>query len=162
MLIIVSSICVIFAILLVISIIQVITIKRNNLKMMKTSREIVTKNECIIGMLEQWILVKQQGKSIADYLKDHNYNSVAIYGMSYAGERLFYELKDSQVKVKYGIDRDMKQNHSDLEILSVEDEFPTVDAIIVTSMYYYTEIVSLLRKKVSYDILSLDELLYEV
>jgi len=34
-------------------------------------------------MMNQWVKVKQEGKSLAGFFKENNYNKIAIYGMGY-------------------------------------------------------------------------------
>ncbi len=113
-------------------------------------------------LMNQWVKVKQEGKSIAEYLIQNNYRTVAIYGMSYAGETLFDELKSSDIQVAYAIDQNADNICSEVKIVSSGDELPLVDAIIITPVYYFNSIREKLEAKTNADILSLEDILYEL
>ena len=80
--------------------------------------------------------------------------------MSYIGERLFEELKNSSIIIKYGIDKTKNGIYFDLDIVTVEDELATVDAIIVTAFHYFDEIEKQLSRKVQCPIISIEDILY--
>ena len=82
--------------------------------------------------------------------------------MSYAGERLLEELKDSKIDVKYGIDKNADGIYSDIELVTMEDKLETVDAIVVTPIFFFDQIEEELSKKISCPIISLEDILYEV
>lgn len=113
-------------------------------------------------LMNQWVRIKQEGKMIASYLAELNIEKIAIYGMSYVGERLVNELKETQVQVLYGIDKNAKGLYSNLEIVTLDDSFREVDAIVVTAVTHFDEIKETLCRKISCRIISLEDLLYEV
>lgn len=120
------------------------------------------KHLALFLMMNQWVKVKQEGKHLADYLEKQGYKSIAIYGMSYAGERLLEELKGSDIEVRYGIDRNAETIYSDIDLVTIEDSLEPVDAIIITSIFFFDEIEEQLSEKVDYPIISLEDILYEV
>lgn len=120
------------------------------------------KHLALFLMMNQWVRVKQEGKSLAAYLKDNGYQKIAVYGMSYAGETLVDELKNTDIVVAYGIDQNGAAFYTDIEIATMEEELADVDAIIVTAITYFDEIEEQLGKKVSCPVLSLEEILYEM
>ena len=61
------------------------------------------KHLALFLMMNQWVKVKQEGKSLVKYMEQNGYQEIAIYGMSYVGECLLNELKNSNIVVKYGI-----------------------------------------------------------
>ena len=113
-------------------------------------------------MMNQWVKVKQEGKNLAAYFEKNGYKNIAIYGMSYAGETLLEELRETQIQVVYGIDKNAENIYSDISILSLEDTLDDVDAIVVTAVTFFDEIEDELHKKVNCPILSLEDILYEV
>lgn len=113
-------------------------------------------------MMIQWVKVKQQGKSLGSYFEQKKYKKIAIYGMSYAGETLVEELKDSNVKIAYGIDKNASSIYSDVEIVTMDGELEVVDAVIVTAITFFDEIAKALSMKISCPIISLEDILYEV
>ena len=112
--------------------------------------------------MNRWLQMRQEGKSLADYLKEQNYRRIAIYGMSYMGERLLEELKGSEISIAYGIDRNAEGIYADIETVTPKEELEEVDAVIVTSIYFIDEITRDLSGKLSCPILSLEDILYEL
>ena len=82
--------------------------------------------------------------------------------MSYAGETLLDELRDSEIEVAYGIDNRADSIYLDLDIVTMEDDLEEVDAVVVTAITYFEEIVEALERKLDCPILSLEDILYEV
>ena len=112
--------------------------------------------------MNQWVAVKQEGKNLADYFDKQGYKSIAIYGMSYAGERLLEELKCSDIQVQYGIDKNADNIYMDVNIVTMEDELKPVDAIVVTPIFFFDDIEEELSQKIDCPIISLEDVLYEV
>lgn len=113
-------------------------------------------------MMNQWVKVKQEGKNLADYLEKNGYKKIAIYGMSYAGETLVDELKNTGITVAYGIDKNADSIYADVDIVSMEDQLDSVDAIVVTAITFFDEIEEKLSAQVDGPIISLEDILYEV
>lgn len=111
-------------------------------------------------LINEWLKIKQKGKNLTEYFEKKGYKTIAIYGMSYIGERLFEELKNSSIIIKYGIDKTKNGIYFDLDIVTVEDELATVDAIIVTAFHYFDEIEKQLSRKVQCPIISIEDILY--
>lgn len=120
------------------------------------------KHLALFLMMNQWVKVKQQGKNLADFFVKNGYKKIAIYGMSYAGETLVDELKGSEVTVAYGIDKNADSIYADVDIVSMEDDLEEVDAIVVTAITFFDEIEEKLAEKVDCEIISLEDVLYEV
>lgn len=86
--------------------------------------------------MKQWVEVKQEGKNLSEYFMRSGYKNIAIYGMSYAGETLVNELKDTEINVKYGIDRNADSIYGEIDVVSMEDDLEEVDAIVVTAITF--------------------------
>lgn len=113
-------------------------------------------------LMNQWVKVKQENRSIAEYLEKNGYFQIAIYGMNYVGETLLAELEHTNIKVKYAIDKNAGNIYSNVDILAPEDKFDTVDAVLVTPITFFDEIESMLSEKLDCPILSMEDILYEV
>ena len=113
-------------------------------------------------LMNQWVRVKQEGKGVADYLKQKNYKKIAIYGMSYVGETLVHELYDSGIEIAYGIDRKARDIYAAFPMVSPDDRLELVDAVIVTAVSFFDEIAGDLCTKIDCPILSLEDIVYEV
>lgn len=129
---------------------------------LKKARAMSDKHLALFRLMNQWVKVKQEGKNLASYFEKNGYKKIAVYGMSYAGETLVDELRDSDISVAYGIDKNAASIYTELEILTMEDEFATVDAIVVTAITFFDEIEQALSEKADCPIISLEDVLYEV
>lgn len=112
-------------------------------------------------MMNQWVKIKQEGRSLAEFFERNGYERIAIYGMSYAGETLLDELDDTDVEVVYGIDKNAGSIYLDLDIFTMEDELEKPDAVVVTAISFFDELEEELGKKLCCPILSLEDILYE-
>lgn len=128
----------------------------------KNLQKMSDKHLALFLMMNQWVKIKQEGKQIADYLGKNGYKTIAVYGLSYVGETLLEELKDTSVQVKYAIDKKAGKIYDNVDIVAPEDELEEVDAIIVTAVYFMDEIEEMLSSRVSCPILSLEEVLYDL
>lgn len=113
-------------------------------------------------MMNQWVKVKQDGKNLAEYFEANGFKNIAIYGMNYVGETLFDELKNTDIKVAYGIDKNADQIYSPIDIYNDEEKLKEVDAVVVTAITYFDEIERTLAGKLNCPIISLENVLYEV
>lgn len=120
------------------------------------------KNDAILKVFTKWLKLKQDGNSVAEYLSKKGYKTIAIYGMHYLGECLLDELKDSEIEVKYAIDKNADQILADVDMYTLDDDLSEVDAIIVTAFWFFEEIVSSIRERVNCSIISLEDVFYEI
>ncbi len=129
---------------------------------LESAKSMSDKHLALFLMMNQWVKVKQEGKSPLTYLEKNDYRKIAIYGMSYAGETLLDELKDTEVAVAYAIDRNADGIYTDVDVFSMEDELAPVDAVVVTAIAFFDEIEEKLSEKLDCPILSLEDILYGV
>ena len=123
-------------------------------------RGLSSKHLEMIKLYDQWLATKQEGKSVADYLKSEGIKTVAIYGMSFIGQRLYEELRGTGIEVKYGIDKNWDKIYADIDMVTPEDDIEEVDVIIITAFYFFNEIEDLLMKKTDSRILSIEDIVY--
>lgn len=115
------------------------------------------------NLLLEWLSIEQQGKNLENYFIEKKYKTIAIYGMKELGDRLYYELKNSNnVQVKYAIDKNADDIISDLEILKPDDALEPVDAVVVTAIHYFDEIESDLSCVIDADIVSLEDVIFNI
>lgn len=114
-------------------------------------------------VLLQWVENRIAGNGFYDFLKKAGIKTVAIYGIKELGELLYKELKDSDIEVKYIIDMRKNEIVSTIPVYSVNDELPTVDAVIVTAITYYDEIRERLLDRIpNSKIYNLEEMIFEI
>lgn len=131
-------------------------------KQVEQKAEKVDKFKSYYNMLNQWLILKQEGKNLLEYFEQNNYKTIAIYGMGEMGNRLYDELKDSKIEVKYAVDRNAADTYSELNIIDAEDDFEEVDAIVVTAVFAFSEIESVISEKIECPIISLEDVVYEI
>lgn len=117
-------------------------------------------NEFYFIML-QWLRVHNEGRSLANYFIKNGYRTVAIYGMKELGETLLKELRQGGVEVRYAIDRDADKLFVNIDIRKPEGHLDSVDVVVVTAVHYYEEIRKDLSSKMSADIVSLEDVVWE-
>lgn len=113
-------------------------------------------------LMDKWMKLKEENRSISDYMEQHGFQTIAIYGLSDIGKHLEKELEKSQVTVKYAIDRAGAYLTIDLDVYSPESELPPVDAVIVTPVMEYNDICKNMKKKVSCPVLSVLDIINEM
>lgn len=128
----------------------------------KKEQNLVQKNDRIIQLFELWIQLKQNGINIDEFLFENGYHTIAIYGMGHIGQRLYDELKNSKVTVKYIIDQNADSIKADIDVYPVRAGLPETDAIIVTAITYFDEIQEKLVDNTSCCIWSLEDIMYEM
>ncbi|MDE7322315.1 MAG: hypothetical protein K2N73_06200 [Lachnospiraceae bacterium] len=116
----------------------------------------------LFHVMNQWVKVKQDGNNLASYFEKNGYQRIAVYGMSYVGEALLQELQGTGIEVVYGIDKRACSTQNGIAIVSPEESLGKVDAVVVTAVSFYDEIVEKLKDKVKCPILSIEDILFEI
>lgn len=117
------------------------------------------KNIQILQFLNNWLQMYQMKKNMVPYIKYMGYKSIAIYGMGILGQRLYDELEECDILVKYAIDRNAANIRDLVDVKHPSEELESVDAIIVTSLFYFEEIKREMENKMECPIISLTECL---
>ena len=76
--------------------------------------------------------------------------------MKELGQRLYYELKDSNLQIKL-IDKAAESIWFEDDIISPVDEIPDVDVIVITAAYYFDSIKKEIENKVKCPIISISD-----
>ena len=119
-------------------------------------------NNTLYRTMNSWLMLMQSGKSVTDYFLEHHFYNVAIYGMGNMGERLHDALVGTNVYVRYGIDKKKENIFTALPMYTPDEELEKVDVIVVTAVYYFTEIKQELCNKVECPIVSVEEIIEKV
>ncbi|MCH5259073.1 MAG: hypothetical protein J1F18_04925 [Lachnospiraceae bacterium] len=120
------------------------------------------KHLALYKMMCQWVTVKQDGTNLAEYFEQNGYKRIAIYGMSFAGDTLAHELRDTGIQVVYGIDQNAATLYADFDIVTMEDKLEEVDVVVVTAITFFDAIAEELSAKINCPIVSLEDVLYEI
>ncbi|MCI8567069.1 MAG: glycosyltransferase family 4 protein [Lachnospiraceae bacterium] len=109
----------------------------------------------------RWLQIRQQGNSLADFFTKNKIKQIAIYGMGHLGRSLYDELEESDVTVRYAIDRNPGTAMEVLKIVSPDGELEEVDAVVITALEA-EEIKIYLEKKCSYEVIKLTDILTDI
>lgn len=154
-------------ILVLLLLIQIAVLIRQLSQMKEAEKKQWTRAESNVAakkMFICWVEHEVQAHQIADYLCACNMKKIAIYGMTDIGVMLYQLLKGTDIEVVGGIDRSKKVLNLPIQIVKPKEFSEAVDAIVVTSIYYFSEIYDTMRRQVGDDvpILGLDEIVYEL
>lgn len=127
---------------------------------LRNAKNLSDKHLVLFLLMNEWVKAKQRNMSIPASLEQRGYKTIGIYGMSYAGQRLFDELENTNIEVKYCIDRNAGGIYKTKRIIAVDEINEDVDCIVVTPVFYFEEIAKDLKKKVNAKVISLEEIIY--
>ncbi|MBD5548883.1 MAG: hypothetical protein HDQ97_16115 [Lachnospiraceae bacterium] len=96
--------------------------------------------------------------SIASFLKQDNVKRVAIYGYGVIGKKLLDELIKEHIRVEYMVDKAETYQDNNIIVYRPEDDLPSVDIMIVTPIFAYSEIKQQFCKR-NMNIASLGEII---
>lgn len=127
-----------------------------------------TKKQCergdkffrMFGVLNYWLRLKEDNKSVISYLTEMNYNNIAIYGLGHLGTHLVKELQKSEISIDYAIDKNVEEFAENIVIYKPDDLLPATDVIIVTAIMEFESIADKLAEKMDCPIISLEDVIY--
>lgn len=108
--------------------------------------------------MRNWMQLKLNGDSIEKRLTEAGYHSVAIYGVGKHGKMLYEDLRDTQISVKYFIDKQKKEGLGEVPVYSLEEELPFADAVIITPYLELASIQKVLQDKTQSRLIPLNTL----
>ena len=84
----------------------------------------------------------RQHEQDSKVIKKNYFQKIAIYGMSYAGERLLDDLKGTGIEVVYAVDQNADRMFAEVELITKGEiaHQQEVDAVIVTAIYFFDDI----------------------
>lgn len=124
----------------------------------KYSTSGVSRSTLQVSILSHWLSAYRAGIRVADFFNKYGYFSLAIYGMGILGKQLKDELMESSITVLYYMDCADVLGIDTLKKVSVEEELPEVDCIVVTAVAEFENIYDLLRKKSKASIVNIEEI----
>ena len=113
-------------------------------------------------LMNQWTRIKQEGKNLDEYFIRNNYMKIAVYGMGYIGTRLVKELRESEIEIVYGIDRNAKNLYADIRLITVDEKMADVDAVVVTFTDEFNDICEMLSERMDCPVISIDDIVNEI
>ncbi len=120
------------------------------------------------GLMQQWDENRNLSKKITDYFAKNNIKTIAIYGIGTLGEKLYNEIKDTDVETKCFIDRSADTytyGIGDAALIKPEQikDMEVVDAVVVTPIHVFDSILKSVREN-GYEgkIISLETVVYNL
>ncbi len=93
---------------------------------------------------KKWLENRNAGKTFVDYFHDYGYKNIAIYGAGDLGRLLYEEIKNSDIKVSYFVDRNAEGilENEGIKVITVDKikDMPLVDSIVITPVGNYEAI----------------------
>lgn len=115
------------------------------------------------NMLNQWLLIRNEDRTLAEYFTNQGYQDIAVYGMGEMGNRFLEEVQKSDaLTIKYAIDKEADGILLDLEVKTLDDTLEPVDVIVVTAVFAYEDIRKLLKSKTDIKVISLEDVIQEL
>lgn len=132
-------------------------------KKIKQKEEQELKYAELTRLLAQWVNLKQDKKELKRYFIENNFKRIAVYGVSYVGKCLIHELRNTEIEVAYVIDQrgDAIDLEEQIRLVHPDDEMEPVDAVIVTSVYYFEQIEKKMQEKIDCPIISISDIVFE-
>lgn len=124
----------------------------------KTKMEQYKKNWMV---LNQWLKRKEDNDPLEKTLKKKNIKTIAIYGLGIFGEHLKAELEKTTIEIKCIIDTRKQGMEREVPIIGLNDQLPNVDAIIVSVINEFEEILKQLHARTDIPVISLEDILFE-
>lgn len=114
-------------------------------------------------LLNRWMTGRNEGKTIADFFHEEHIGRIAIYGMGELANRMVEELKDSDIQIVYGIDRDVCNTNSQIaDVYAPDDTLPEADAVVITPFLSAEAIRRTLAEHCPYRMIALDDVIYSL
>ena len=128
---------------------------------LENQRRIIDRYYKIMKAMNSWICALQRGKLTVYYFNERLVQSIAIYGWGDLGKCLENELRDTNVQVRYVIDRNKNNiGDKDIKIYSLDDDtWPDVDMVVVTPFYEYQSIKERIKEKINCRIVSIEDII---
>ena len=109
-------------------------------------------------VMSKWMELLEKGFSLADHIKTTIGNKIVLYGWGILGEHLYKQICD-EIEIEFIIDQNVKKVKCDEIAYQPSADFPVTGTVIVTSVYYYSEIKKQMEEKGFETIISLESII---
>lgn len=113
-------------------------------------------------LLENWMKAREENRNVKDYFYKNGYKNIVIYGLGKMASHLFFDLKDSDVKVIGAIDKGAINKFEEYPVVTIDDDIPKADCIVVTIIYDYENVKRILKEKMDCPIVSLMDVINDI
>lgn len=112
----------------------------------------------------QWLVLKEHGIKIDDFLAASDYKNIAIYGMGDMGNCFYMEIRNSKkVKFLYSIDQGFPKLYFDIPCYKLDElsNRQVPDLVVVMLPNVFESIKKDVESVLRCDVISITELVYE-
>lgn len=113
-------------------------------------------------LMDKWLSLKEENRSLADILEKKHIYKVAIYGVGMLGKHLINDLLDSNIEIVCAMDKKVIDKKYDFPVIQIvekiPDGIPESDVVIITPVYEFSNIKKLFEKKKMENVISLEAL----
>ena len=124
--------------------------------------EELNKTSHMFRVLNNWMFIRNMGKSLLDSPIIDWSKTISVYGLSHMGSRLVEELENQGISVCFAVDRQYVLPLYDFPIFYYEDKLPYSDYLIVSAVHYYDSIKKDMKSKTNANIVSLESIIESV
>lgn len=107
-----------------------------------------------------WLKLYERKIRADAYLKWAGYEKIAIYGNGQIGRSLLKDLEGTDIEVCYFIDKKAEKMAEKIPVLSLKEELPKVDVIVVTVVNDFHSIKNELESKCDYNIVPIEDVIF--
>ena len=112
-----------------------------------------------IELLKMWVRASG-GDTLERYLLNRGVKRIAIYGYSDIGDLIYRCLKNTSIEIVYAIDSSGNNKQSWLDILTLQDELPPVDMVILAPVWKLENVRDALQEKLTCEIMEMSQLVH--
>lgn len=120
---------------------------------------IMVKNQRMLECMNNILALKQRNRSLLEFFQNNSIKEVAIYGFYYLGQRLLAELNETDIVVKYIIDRDHSFHSVNVPFKFMDEELESVDAVIITPIFEFYNIKKQLKDRLQSQFISIEDII---
>lgn len=127
-----------------------------------SNRSIDEKDKKYCQLFDNWLILNERGSRIEEYFHARGIKEVAVYGYSNIGRHLVTQLIRTDIKIKYIIDKRNVIIEYGIDRYCLRDKLPEVEAVIVTPICEFQTIKKEVSDKVSCEVISIEDIIYEL
>lgn len=116
-------------------------------------------------LLSDWQMIKENGGSITQLLREQGIRSVAVYGMGRMGRLLIKELEHAGIRIAYLIDKNAKYIETEYKAYTLEDELKKlkpVDAVLLSLVQEEQTVSDEIKRSMDVRVLTIGSLIQEI
>lgn len=113
-------------------------------------------------ILDIWMDLQRRGVNVSTYFENIGVKTISIYGMGKLAKHLIEELRNTSIRIVYGIESNRCDEKNGVKVVGLNDNLDAVDMIVVTPTYDFEKIKRQLSTKGVYSIKSLRDIIMEL